>query len=173
MNDLKILLSVLNDESVNINSKFKVFVNCNSDDRSKVIDIIDDSPYSRFIDIYYELGEDLCNELDYEVLLLFSKFKKTKAVKKYKNFGEFLNARLKQVMSNYIIENIVIQLAFPNKKKSKNYVGSFYRKDIIRDMFDNWGINLEDSIKIIKIFFKNDYEFKEVSSNAFNVYCKK
>ena len=49
---LKTLLSILNNEGWRIQTKFEAFIGYPR--KSEILDIIDDSPYSSFIDIFYQ-----------------------------------------------------------------------------------------------------------------------
>lgn len=72
---LKTLLSILNNEGWCIQTKFEAFVNY--PEKIEVIELIDDSPYSDFIDIFYQYGEELCKSIDYEVLYAVYDLKRT------------------------------------------------------------------------------------------------
>lgn len=164
LDQLKTFLFILNNESWNIQTKFAVFVGYPRKD--EVLDIIDESPYSEFIDVYYQYGEELCRGVDYDVLYAAYDLKNTLGLKKYKEYIKSTWECIEQMAEDYKVKNITFivdpVLSDPHEKLP-GYFGTI-RISSVDKIFLN-GMNLQlkigfsDYIDFLKVIFRKDWKF--------------
>lgn len=120
---LKTLLSILNNEGWCIQTKFEAFIGYPR--KSEILDIIDDSPYSSFIDIFYQYGEELCRSINYDVLYAAYDLKRTLGSKEYKEYVKTTRKCIEVIVTDYKISNIVASVNPVLKDPRENLQGYY------------------------------------------------
>lgn len=171
---LKTLLSILNNEGWCIQTKFEAFVNY--PEKTEVIELIDDSPYSDFIDIFYQYGEELCKSIDYEVLYAVYDLKRTLGLKKYKEYVKFTQEYIKTMIDDYRVSNIVCSVSPVLRDPHEDlqgYVGTIritsVEETFLKGMLFQLKIGFSDYLDFLKVIFRRDWKFV-VDSNKLFIY---
>lgn len=161
---LKTLLSILNNEGWCIQTKFEAFIGYPR--KSEILDIIDDSPYSSFIDIFYQYGEELCRSINYDVLYAAYDLKRTLGSKEYKEYVKTTRKCIEVIVTGYKISNIVASVNPVLKDPRENLQGyygtiriSSVDKIFLNGMKPQLGIGFSDYIDFLKVIFRKDWKF--------------
>lgn len=164
LDQLKTLLSILNNESWSTQTKFAAFVGYPR--KTEILDIIDESPYSEFIDVYYQYGEELCRSIDYDVLYAVYDLKKTLGLKKYKEYVGFTWEYIKTMAEDYKVEHIVNTLnpvLSDPYEKSPDYFGTIRISSVdqifLKGMKFELKIGFSDYIDFLKVIFRKNWRF--------------
>ena len=151
-----------NEEITDIDLKFKKFVSFSN--KTSIIDVIVDSPYDDFIDLFYRYGKDICSNIDYHVIKDVDNLRERLGKKSYDNYIE--NLRLIQEKLDIEIEAKSITLRLINLYE-KNYIGTIHKSELFNTYFGKlkFGIepNVIDSDKLLdylRVLFRDTYEFK-------------
>ena len=161
---LKTLLSILNNEGWCIQTKFEAFIGYPR--KSEILDIIDDSPYSSFIDIFYQYGEELCRSINYDVLYAAYDLKRTLGSKEYKEYVKTTRKCIEVIVTDYKISNIVASVNPVLRDPRENLQGYFgtirissVDKIFLNGMKPQLGIGFSDYIDFLKVIFRKDWKF--------------
>lgn len=157
-------LDVLNNEKINIDLKFKEFVSFS--DKTSIIDIIVDSPYDDFIDLFYRYGKDICSNIDYYIIKDVDNLRRELGKKSYDSYIK--NLRLIQEKLDLEIEakNTMLRLILPNLYR-KNYVGNIHKSKLFDTYFGELKFGIEPDVidydkllDYLRVLFRDTYEFR-------------
>lgn len=161
---LKTLLFILNDEGWCIQTKFEAFVDYPR--KSEILDIIDDSPYSDFIDIFYQYGEELCMNINYDVLYAAYDLKKSLGSKEYKEYVKFIRKCIEIMVTDYKVSNFIASVNPVLKDPHENLQGyygtikiSSIDKIFLNGLKPQLKIGFSDYIDFLKVIFRKDWKF--------------
>lgn len=163
MNEKSILLlSILNDELIGTNEKFKKFSYSYEECRGDIIDLIIDSPYDHFLDLLYVFGEDICKEIPYKTLEKVYNFKC--------NFGD---KKIKECILRYSVEDVLdLSLVVAGIKKDLDrYIEILKVEEILLNSgFEKFSIS--ELVDIVKALFSKDYKISPASGDKLKFYKK-
>lgn len=126
--EIKNILLILDDNSISLNDKFRSYSKCGSSIKKEIVDVIDESIYSNFIDIFYRFGEELSNEIDYDLLRIAELIEIDCHNRRiYNLFIKKLELFVDTSISKYKQELLIMNLY---KKSKKNNNTFFYFKEI-------------------------------------------
>lgn len=161
---LKTLLFILNNEGWCIQTKFEAFVDYPR--KFEILDIIDDSPYSDFIDIFYQYGEELCMNINYDVLYAAYDLKKSLGSKEYKEYVKSIRKCIEIMVTDYKVSNITASVNPVLKDPRENLQGyygtikiSSIDKIFLNGMKPQLKIGFSDYIDFLKVIFRKDWKF--------------
>lgn len=157
-------LEVLNNEKINIDLKFKEFVSFS--DKTSIIDIIVDSLYDDFIDLFYRYGKDICSNIDYYIIKDVDNLRRELGKKSYDSYIK--NLRLIQEKLDLEIEakNITLRLILPNLY-GKNYIGTIHKSELFNTYFGELKFGIEPDVidydkllDYLRVLLRDTHEFK-------------
>lgn len=149
---LKTLLSILNNEGWCIQTKFEAFIGY--------------PRKSEILDIFYQYGEELCRSINYDVLYAAYDLKRTLGSKEYKEYVKTTRKCIEVIVTDYKISNIVASVNPVLRDPRENLQGyygtiriSSVDKIFLNRMKPQLGIGFSDYIDFLKVIFRKDWKF--------------
>lgn len=173
IDEIKNILLILDNNSISLNDKFRYYSKCSSSIKKEIIDVIDESIYSNFIDIFYRFGEELSNEIDYDLLRIAELIETVCYNRRIYN----LFIKKLELFVNTSISHYKQELLIMNRYKKNNNT-FFYFKDIsalkniisiesynIREIRKD-PINNDELFLLLRLFLRNKYNFIKIANNG-------
>lgn len=171
--EIKNILLILDNNSISLNDKFRYYSKCSSSIKKEIIDVIDESIYSNFIDIFYRFGEELSDEIDYDLLRIAELIETVCYNRRiYNLFIKKLELFVNTSISHYRQELLIM------KRYKKNNNTFFYFKDIsalkniisiesydIREIRKD-PIDNDELFLLLRLFLRNKYNFIKIPNNG-------
>ena len=171
--EIKNILLILNDNSISLNDKFRNYAKYSSSIKKEIIDVIDESMYSNFIDVFYRFGDELSNEIDYDLLRIAELIEIDCHNRRIYNL--FINKL--ELFVNTSISHYRQELLIMNRYKKNNNT-FFYFKDIsalkniisiesydIREIRKD-PIDNDELFLLLRLFLRNKYNFIKIPNNG-------
>lgn len=171
--EIKNILLILNDNSISLNDKFRNYAKYSSSIKKEIIDIIDESMYSNFIDVFYRFGDELSNEIDYDLLRIAELIEIDCHNKRiYNLFVKKLELFVNTSISHYRQELLIMNRYKKNNNTSfyfkdisalKNIISieSYDIREIRKDPIDN-----DELFLLLRLFLRNKYNFIKIPNNG-------
>lgn len=171
ISEIKNILIILEDDSISLIDKFRCYAKCDSSVKKEIIDVIDDSIYSNFIDIFYRFGDELSNGIDYDLLRIAELIEidchnrriYNLFVKKLELFVDTSISKYKQelLIMNLYKKNNNTFFYFKDISALKNIISieSYDIREIRKDPIDN-----DELFLLLRLFLRNKYSFSKESN---------
>lgn len=172
--EIKNILLILNDNSISLNDKFRNYAKYSSSIKKEIIDVIDESMYSNFIDVFYRFGDELSNEIDYDLLRIAELIEidchnrriYNLFVKKLELFVDTSISHYRQellIMNRYKYKKNNTFFYFKDISALKNIISveSYDIREIRKDPIDN-----DELFLLLRLFLRNKYNFIKIPNNG-------
>lgn len=170
--EIKNILLILNDNSISLNDKFRNYAKYSSSIKKEIIDVIDESMYSNFIDVFYRFGDELSNEIDYDLLRIAELIEidchnrriYNLFVKKLELFVNTSISHYRQellIMNRYKKNNTFFYFKDISALKNIISVESYDIREIRKDPIDN-----DELFLLLRLFLRNKYNFIKIPNNG-------
>lgn len=170
--EIKNILLILNDNSISLNDKFRNYAKYSSSIKKEIIDIIDESMYSNFIDVFYRFGDELSNEIDHDLLRIAELIEidchnrriYNLFVKKLELFVDTSISHYRQellIMNRYKKNNTFFYFKDISALKNIISIESYDIREIRKDPIDN-----DELFLLLRLFLRNKYNFIKIPNNG-------